>query len=110
MKKSTKGVLWSALIFPGSGQIVLNHRKRGMIFGSISVLCTIAMVVTVIRGTWTGMGHLALQGDDISIPALYTVAVDSLTVAKTYILPPMLLFWCFTVIDAWFLGRTAESS
>lgn len=108
MKDSTRGVLWSALVFPGSGQIVLKHLKRGLLFVLFSLAGVIAMIVTVVRGTWTGMEHLALQGSDISISSMITVAIGSLIIAKTYILPPMLFCWLFSVIDAWRLGRLSK--
>lgn len=105
MKNSIRGALWSALIFPGSGQIVLNHRKRGLTFALISITGVVTAIITVVRGTWAGLEQQALLGADISLSAMGIVAVDSLSAAKNFVLPPMFLCWLLSVIDAWRLGR-----
>ncbi len=105
MKSSTRGALWSALIFPGSGQIVLKHRKRGLIFASVSVAGVIVLIITVVRTTWNNLEHIALQGSEITLSTMASVAFSSLEVVKKYILPMMLFWWLLGVIDAWLIGR-----
>ncbi len=105
MKNSTRGALWSALVFPGSGQIVLSHWKRAIPFALFNAVCIIFLIVSVSRGTWTGMEQEALQGADITLSTMLSVAFASLESAKNYILPMMFICWALSVIDAWMLGR-----
>ncbi len=105
MKNSIRGALWSALVFPGSGQIVLKHRKRGFLFASVSVSGVIVMIVTVVRTTWNSLECLALQGSEITPSIMSTVVFSSLEAVKKYILPLMLLWWLLGIIDAWLIGR-----
>lgn len=105
MKNSTRGALWSALVFPGSGQIVLKHWKRAIPFALFNTGCIIFLIVSVSRGTWAGMEEEAMQGADITLSTMLSVASASLASAKNYILPLMFSGWLLSVIDAWFLGR-----
>ncbi len=105
MKNSTRGVLWSALVFPGSGQIVLNHRKRGAVFALLSIAAVAAMIVTAVRSTWSGLESIALQGGEISLSSMGTVVVSSLKVVRAQFLVPMALLWFINVVDAWYTGR-----
>lgn len=105
MKNSTRGALWSALVFPGSGQIVLKHWKRAIPFALFNVCCIIFLIVSVVRGTWTGMEEKALQGYDITVSTMFSVAFTSLETVRNYILPLMFLGWLLNVIDAWLLGK-----
>jgi hypothetical protein len=105
MKNSTRGVLWSALVFPGSGQIVLRHWKRGAVFAVLSIAVVVAMVFTLVRGIWTGMESAALQGGEITLSSMGTVVVSSLKTVKAHFLVPMALLWLTSVIDAWYTGE-----
>ncbi len=105
MKNSTRGALWSALVFPGSGQIVLKHWKRAIPFALFNGGCIIFLIVAIFRSTWTGLEQEALQGADINLSTILGVASTSLAGAKNYILPLMFLGWFLSVIDAWMLGK-----
>lgn len=105
MKDSVRGALWSAFLYPGSGQMVLNHFKRGMVFAVISASGVLAMLLVVIYGTWTGLEHLACKGEEITVPIMFSVAVSSLVKVKLYLLPPLLLCWLVSIADAWRLGK-----
>jgi len=105
MKNSTRAVLWSALVFPGSGQIVLNHRKRGAVFALLSIAAVAAMIVTAVRGTWTGLESIALQGGEISLSSMGTVVVSSLERIRAQFLLPMVLLWLINIADAWYTGK-----
>lgn len=109
MKNSTRGVLWSALVFPGSGQIVLHHWKRGAVFAVLSVAVVVAMIVTVVRGTWTGLESTALQGGEITISSMGIVVVSSLKTVRAHFLLPMALLWLASVIDAWYTGKKTHT-
>ena len=110
MKDSLRGALFSALIFPGSGQILLKSRKRGLFFASISIAGIVAMVISVVRATWAGMEQIALQGMDVTISVMGEVAINSLATAKKYILPLMILCWLTSIIDAWILGARSREN
>jgi len=105
VKDSVRGALWSALLYPGSGQMFLNHFKRGMVFAVIGASGVLVMLLVVIYGTWTGLEHLACKGEEISIPIMFSVAVSSLVQVKLYLLPPLVLCWLVSIADAWRLGK-----
>ena len=105
MKNSTRGALWSALVFPGSGQILLKHWQRAIPFALFNAFCIIFLIVSIFRGTWNCMEEKALQGIDITLPTMLSAAFTSLAGAKNYIFPLMFICWVLSVIDAWMLGR-----
>lgn len=105
MNNSLRGALWSALVFPGSGQIVLKHVRRGVLFAVFSAVCVIVIVVVVAVQTWNGLEEQALSGNDIGFTYMLDSAFSTLITVKNYILPPLLLCWGISVADAWRLGR-----
>ena len=110
MKDSLRGALFSALIFPGSGQMLLKEKKRGLFFASISVAGIIAMVISVVTATWAGMEQVALQGIEIKISVMVEAAINSFKAAKTYILPLLIICWLSSIVDAWMLGKRRVES
>jgi hypothetical protein len=97
--------LWSALVFPGSGQIALKHTRRGLFFAVIASICLIFMIVVVVRETWNGLEEQALRGYTIGFSELIDSGFAALNTVRKYILPPLLLCWFSSVVDAWRLGR-----
>jgi hypothetical protein len=108
MTDSVRGALWSALVFPGSGQIVLKHWKRGLFFALVSVVFVILILVSVVKGTWAGLEQQAIMGNDITISAMLKAGLSSLKTARDFILPPMILTWLLSVLDAWRLGSKSS--
>jgi hypothetical protein len=108
MKNSTRAILWSALVFPGSGQVVLKHRKRGVVFALLSIVLVVAMVVTVVRSTWTGLESIALGGGEITPSSMIAIAVSSMHAVKAHFLLPMVLLWLINISDAWYTGRKMQ--
>jgi len=105
MKNSLRGALWSALVLPGSGQIVLKHWKRGLPFALASITGVILIAIIVVKGTWTGLEQQALQGNDFTLSDIAGAGLASLKTAGIYVLPPLLVCWLLSVVDAWRLGR-----
>jgi TM2 domain-containing membrane protein YozV len=46
MKKSTKGILLSGLVYPGVGQLILGHVASGIVF---IILATAGLIVLIYR-------------------------------------------------------------
>lgn len=63
------------------------------------------MVVVVARETWSGLEERALIGCAIGFQELVDSGFAALNTVRKYILPPLLLCWLISVVDAWRLGR-----
>ena len=49
MRKSIKAMLFSALVFPGSGHFILRKRVRGALLAVISIACLYVLVATALE-------------------------------------------------------------
>jgi uncharacterized membrane protein len=108
VNNSLRGILWSALVFPGSGQFVLKHRKRGILFAVFAFCCAIALIVTVAAGTWKGLEDKAENGEDINLQAMFASAFSGVRNAEVFVLPPLFLCWLASVLDAGRLGKLMD--
>lgn len=109
MKDPGKGILLSALVFPGSGQMYLGRRRRGILFALFALLCSAGLVAIIASGTWHGMETMAENGEEIGPSALFDSALLGLREGETYALPPLVLCWLFSLADTIRLVRLSDA-
>ena len=109
MNNSLKGAFWSGLIFPGLGQVVLKHYKRGAV---IMLMFLVSMSVVVVKA-----GHSALaileklesEGGAISMSTISNAATQASTTSGSLTFKLVLLLtilcWTFGVVDAYRIGK-----
>jgi len=109
VKDPGKGVLLSALVFPGSGQMYFGRRKRGILFALFALLCSVGLVAIIVSGTWHGLESMAENGEEIGPRALYDSALMGLRNGEMFALPPLFLCWLLSLADAVRLSRLEDA-
>jgi hypothetical protein len=112
MKNSWKGALLSGLVFPGLGQIILRHYKRGI---ALMLAVSISLLVIVVKATRLALAILEKiesEGGPIDISTISNAATQALTPSDSLIYNLLLLWiafcWIVGVIDAYRLGKKKD--
>ena len=112
MKASLKGALLSGLVFPGAGQIVFKHTKRGI---ALVLAVMIGMTVMIVKGAQMALGildQLAAGGGVIDVPAITEAATRAVTASDSRVLNGafflIVICWVVGIIDAYFIGRKMD--
>ena len=110
MKKSTKAALWSALVFPGAGQLTVGRRLRGLVFLGVFAALTWYLVDDILsRGLMDKANDLAykilsgeVQPDSTSIDRALNLGPDPLSVQIASW--GLFVCWVAGIVDAYRLG------
>jgi hypothetical protein len=112
MNNSIKGALLSGLIFPGVGQVVLKHYKRGIAFilaGSISLM---VIVVKGVQQAFTVLEKIEAEGGVLSMNTIMNAVTQASTPPESLTFKLLLLFlilcWIFGVVDAYRVGKRKD--
>ena len=108
MNKATKAALYSALLFPGCGQMYLKHHARGMIF-ALSVLAGTFLLAWIVISAGAAIIHSApFKKGTVQIVDVISVVVKSFQSIdlKIFLLMVILLLilWVLSIWDAYLLG------
>jgi len=112
MKNATKGALFSALLFPGLGQIVLKRYVRGSVI-AVTVLAAVSLfIVKAVKTALTIVDQLDLASGSISMNDINDAAIQasavSTNVTLNITLMVILVCWIFGTIDAYLIGRKMD--
>ena len=112
MKKATKGALFSGLVFPGLGQIVLKHYLRGAII-VVTVLGSLTLfIMKAVENALTIVEQMDLEGGSISMDDITEAAnrASAASADPTLNLALMVILFCWIAgtIDAWWVGRKMD--
>ncbi len=112
MKHSYKAALFSALIYPGSGHLLLKHYPMGILFAGTASACLIALVARAFDIAQTISdkllsGEIPLDATRLSeaISNQSAAAGSTLTSIATWLL---VACWIISSADAFRLGRRLE--
>ena len=112
MSNALKGLLFSALIFPGAGQILLTRYLRGGVFFALAFVSGILCVAGIVRQAVEVLQDLVAKGEVITTPKVMSIVADISTYASSLFLKISLLIlfccWLSSVIDAWLIGRKMD--
>jgi hypothetical protein len=109
MKKSTKALLWSGLVFPGVGHFSLKYYLRGLLWFVPAMLALAVLVQGLIERAEFVMDKIesgAVAADPQAIAALLDRAPD--TAAAQIALWVLLACWLAAMVDAYRLGAMHE--
>ncbi|MBU0484393.1 MAG: hypothetical protein KKB30_07765 [Proteobacteria bacterium] len=113
MNNAIKGALWSGLVFPGLGQIILKHYKRGAVIILIILGSMTVIVVKAVEQALTVLDKLKLEGGAISMSTITKAASDASTnfgsLISNLLLALIIGCWLISIIDAWILGRREDN-
>jgi TM2 domain-containing membrane protein YozV len=114
MNQAVKAAIFSALLFPGWGQIYLKRYKRGIAIILPVSACLISFCWLVIRVAIGIIKAAPLQKGTVDIQAIFKITADSMRALNTiyiiFILLLIIILWIFSIIDAYLLGKKQLST
>ncbi len=112
MTNALKGLLFSAFIFPGAGQILLTRYLRGAVFFVLACVSGILCMTGIVRQAVGILQGLVAKGEVITTPKVIAIVADISTYASSLFLKIALLAffccWLSSVVDAWLIGRKMD--
>lgn len=113
VKRSTKAVLWSALVFPGAGHIYLKRYLRG----ALLVAASAQLVYSIVSGILTIAYHIAGQVQSGAVPPTVDaitklVSQQSIGTQQSLNIASMVLLvlWVIGMADAYWCGRSRQET
>ena len=104
--KRTQALLLSALVFPGSGHLLLGRKARGCLF----LVPALLALLIVLRQIMARLDQIMAQIDSGALPLdvqLIVEKVDALSAndgpAMTVAMSVLVACWIGSLIDTWFL-------
>ena len=112
MNNSLKGAFLSGLIFPGLGQIVLKHYKRGAVI-MLTVLVSLSVVVVkAVQHALAILEKIESEGGAISMSTISNAATQASTTSGSLIFNLVLLLvalcWIIGIVDAYRIGKKKD--
>ena len=112
MNNSLKGALLSGLVFPGLGQIVFKHYRRGAVLLILVSASLLVVLAKAVQQAFTILEKIELDGGAIDLSAISNAAVQASTtsdspVFKLFFLL-MIVCWIIGVVDAYRIGRRKD--
>jgi beta-lactamase regulating signal transducer with metallopeptidase domain len=112
MNNSLKAAVLSGLIFPGLGQIVLKHYKRGAVI-MLTVLVSLSVVVAkAVQHALTILEKIESEGGAISMSTISNAATQasatSASLTFNLVLLLVTLCWIIGVVDAYRIGKKKD--
>jgi len=111
MKKSTKAVLLSALVFPGLGHLYLKRWVAGVVLSGVAAFAvyyifSIAMSIAldVSRQIETG----AIPPDVATVTSVVTQQLSGIEQATNLATVTLLVCWVIGIVGSWWRGRTQD--
>ncbi len=112
MTNSLKAAFLSGLIFPGLGQIVLKHYKRGAVI-MLTVLVSLSVVVAkAVQHALAILEKVESEGGAISMSTISNAATQASTTSGSLTFNLVLLLvtlcWIIGVVDAYRIGKKKD--
>jgi hypothetical protein len=114
MSQSLKAALFSAFIFPGSGQFLLKKHIRGALLASVSILCLWVLLSTALekaqeisRKIQSGEIPLDITRITEEVSRLAAGSGTQQAEIATYVL---LICWLVGIVDAYWMGRLQDKA
>jgi hypothetical protein len=112
MNNSQKGAFWSGLVFPGLGQVVLKHYKRGAVIIVTALAGLSVIVVEAVKKAFSILEKIGSEGRAIDMNTILDVASQASTNSDSLIFYFAVLLitfcWIIGVIDAFTIGKKKD--
>lgn len=112
MKNSTRAALWSALVLPGVGQIVLKRYTRGIVLLLVTFGMMVWIAVQAVVQASAILGRVQAAGGSISAQTLTAITAQASAAANglsfNVALYMIIACWIFGIVDAYRLGRQKD--
>ncbi|MFZ5573219.1 MAG: hypothetical protein ACOZF0_22685 [Thermodesulfobacteriota bacterium] len=112
MKKAIKGALFSGLIFPGLGQLMLKRYLRGFAWMTVVLFCLSVMIRQVVQQALGILNQLESTGGAIDLQAISSAAANASTGSDNLIVSACLVLlmvcWLAGTVDAYVIGNRMD--
>jgi hypothetical protein len=112
MNKSLKGALLSGFIFPGLGQVVLKHYKRGAVIMLTVLVSLSVIVVKAVQQALAILEKIEFEGGTISMSTISNIATQPSSNSGDFTFNLFLLLilgcWIIGTVDAYRIGRKKD--
>ena len=112
MNNSLKGAFLSGLVFPGLGQIVLKHYKRGVVLMLTVLVSLSVIVIEAVQKAFTILEKIESEGGTIDMNTISNAATQASTTSDSLILGSalfLILFcWIIGAVDAFRIGKKKD--
>ena len=112
MNNSLRAALLSGLVFPGLGQVILKHRKRGIALMLAVLVGLLVIVVKAVQQALTILEKIDLESGLIDMNTIHNAAIQASTSFYSPIFKLVVLFiilcWFFGVADAYRIGKRTD--
>ena len=112
MNNSLKGALWSGLVFPGLGQVILKHYKRGAVLMIAVSASLLVILMKAVQGAFAILEKIEFEGGVIDLSTISNAATQASTTSESLIfnLALLLIMFCWIIgtVDAYRIGRKKD--
>ncbi len=112
MNNSLKGALLSGVVFPGLGQIILKHYKRGIALMLTVLASLLVIVVKAVQQALTILGKINSEGGAIDMSTISNIATQASTTFDSlifnFVLLLMIFCWVIGIVDAYRIGKKKD--
>ena len=112
MNNSLKGALLSGVVFPGLGQIILKHYKRGIALMLTVLASLLVIVVKAVQQALTILEKINSEGGTINMSTISNIATQASTTFDSlifnFVLLLMIFCWVIGVVDAYIIGKKKD--
>ena len=112
MNNSLKGAFLSGLVFPGLGQVVLKHYKRGVVIMLTVLVSSSIIVIEAVQKAFTILEKIESEGGTIDMNTISNAATQASTISDSLIFSFALLLiifcWIIGVVDAFRIGKKKD--
>jgi hypothetical protein len=113
MKNALKGALFSGLVFPGLGQVILKHYKRGVVIMLTSSASLLIIITKAVQKAFAILEKMELDSGTIDMNMIVNAAKQSSRISGDSIFTlALLLFvfcWILGTVDAYRIGRIKDN-
>jgi len=112
MKNSIKGALLSGLVFPGLGQVIQKHYKRGAVL-LLAVSASLSVIlIKAVQQAFAILEKIQSEGGEIDMSMISKSATQASTSSGSLIFKIALLLilvcWIIGVVDAYRIGKKRD--
>ena len=112
MNNAMKGALLSGLVFPGLGQLVLRHYRRGLVIMLAVLISLSVIVIKAVHYARIILENIEMQGDVIDMTAISNAAtresLQSGSVTLNLLMVFIIVCWIAGTVDAYIIGKKKD--
>ena len=112
MNNSLKGAFLSGLVFPGLGQVILKHYKRGAVLMLAVSASMLVILIKALQQAFAIMEKIESEGSVINLSTISNAATQAATTFESPIFKLLLLLiifcWIIGIVDAYRIGRKKD--